>query len=214
MVNKFKVNGKLLFLSLILAGTLYPAGAQLGLSDLPAGAKRYVQSDKYPGIVIPYLGGKLDSFLYAADSELQLSDTVLQRCINIAGDYDKDPAKTLRALREYYSLSSDDEALILVDWAKLITQLSVLDETVIVQQGEEKYRKLTARYAAAKEELDNRLSNNRNLRVRRQGFAATRQLIGYLDKEVKAAEELHTSSSLEAPDPSLMIDVPAKETTQ
>jgi len=202
---------KLIFLFLILAGALHPAGAQLGFSDLPADAKRYVQSDKYPGIVIPYLGGKLDSFLDAADNEFNLSDAVLQKCINIAGDYDKDPAKTLRALREYYSLSSDDEALTLVDWAKLITRLSVLDETMIVQQGEEKYRGLTARYAAAKQELDNRLSDDRNLRVRRQGFAATRQLISYLDKEVQSSEELHNSSSLEAPDPSLMIDIPAKE---
>jgi len=197
----------LLLSLLVLAGSLCPAGAQIDTSDLSPIVKQYMQTEKYPDLIIPYLGGKTDTFLYLADNEIHLSGSVLQKSTNLVNSYDQDPVKTLRGLRQHYSLTRE-EALTLIDWAKLIVRLPVLEETVVVPPDDEKDKELIARYTTAKQELDSKLHDYRNLRVRRQGFATTRLLIRYFVKDVKAAEELRAAPSLEAPDPSLMLDIP------
>ena len=147
----------------------------------------YIQSDKYPEFIIPYLGPKLECFLLMNDDNILISGGLYDIFSGMAEEYEKDPASALARFRKDYALSPS-EAQIAANWAKMIKRVINLEETRIVPSGSTQEKELVVSYVVAKLELEKQFNSYQSPKVRQKAFYATKLMTESLNLEMDMAK--------------------------
>ena len=154
--------------------------------------KKYVEDEKYPGIFVPFAGGKIDIYCYVYQDQETYNVSILERgyewCRNIILEYENDPDGTINRLKKEGKLSYE-EALIVIRWANMIDSIGAQKATTLVPKNTAKERMLIAMYAIAKSDLDKKFNKYRNPEIRKKAFYALQLYSNMVEFEREMSEQ-------------------------
>jgi len=151
--------------------------------------RQYISVDKYPFFVLPYLGEKIEPFIYLdvgedEDEHVYIQERIFEEMSEVASQ-----AGALAQIQSKYGLKSRTEARILVDWASLIVKQGGRPDTILVPRDSQKERELLAMYVIARLEQEKKFNNFRSPSVRKKAFEAVRLMAIHLKRAIDQADK-------------------------
>lgn len=96
---------------------------------------KYIQSEKYPWVTMPYLGEKFGAYVYMYDDGPRIYYRAYSNCKAIVEQYDKEPAIASAYIKRKFALRDNEEIRTFVGWARMFVRLGDLSETKIMSAG-------------------------------------------------------------------------------